>query len=149
LVLAEMFIRDEAKRLGHGGVPTLTAEAAALLERHERPGNVRELRNVAQRAVLLCAQGSVEPQHLRLASGGFSGPASPAVPSPFSEPQATGAEHVDSRNAQASEERLRIIAALRDCGGNQSRAAELLRIPRRTFVAKISAYNIPRPRAQR
>jgi DNA-binding NtrC family response regulator len=149
LVLAEMFMRDQAERLGHGGAPALTADAAALLEQYEWPGNVRELRNVAQRAVLLCAHGRVEPQHLLLASGSFGGPASLAAPSPLNEVQATGAAPVSSPNAQANEERLRIIAALRDCGGNQSRAAELLRIPRRTFVAKISAYNLPRPRAQR
>ena len=43
-------------------------------------------------------------------------------------------------------ERDRIIEALAACAGNQSRAAKLLGIPRRTFVSKLDAYQIPRPK---
>jgi DNA-binding NtrC family response regulator len=42
-------------------------------------------------------------------------------------------------------ERDRIVAALHACAGNQSRAAEMLAIPRRTLVKRLVAYNIPRP----
>jgi DNA-binding NtrC family response regulator len=35
--------------------------------------------------------------------------------------------------------------ALAACAGNQSRAAKLLDMPRRTFVAKLDRYHIPRP----
>jgi DNA-binding NtrC family response regulator len=42
-------------------------------------------------------------------------------------------------------ERRRIIAALAECAGNQSRAAELLNMPRRTLVAKLAQLDIPRP----
>ena len=45
-----------------------------------------------------------------------------------------------------STERDRIVAALAACAGNQSRAAALLGIPRRTFVSKLDAYQIPRPK---
>jgi transcriptional regulator of acetoin/glycerol metabolism len=43
-------------------------------------------------------------------------------------------------------ERDRIIEALAACAGNQSRAAKKLGIPRRTFVTKLDAYKIPRPK---
>ena len=46
----------------------------------------------------------------------------------------------------ARNERERIIEALAACAGNQSRAARLLGIPRRTFVSKLDAYQIPRPK---
>ena len=43
-------------------------------------------------------------------------------------------------------ERQRIVDALAQCMGNQTRAAKLLGMPRRTFVARLDAYEIPRPR---
>jgi len=44
------------------------------------------------------------------------------------------------------DERQRIIDALAACAGNQSRAAKMLGIPRRTFVARLDQYKIPRPK---
>jgi DNA-binding NtrC family response regulator len=46
-------------------------------------------------------------------------------------------------------EKEQIIRALAECGGNQSRAASLLAMPRRTLVARIAQYGIPRPRGPR
>jgi DNA-binding NtrC family response regulator len=40
----------------------------------------------------------------------------------------------------------RIAEALRRCGGNQTRAARLLGISRRTLVNRLNEYNLPRPR---
>src|SRR5262249_25516171 len=47
--------------------------------------------------------------------------------------------------SKADHEKRRIIDALAACAGNQSRAAKLLGMPRRTFVTKLEAYGIPRP----
>jgi DNA-binding NtrC family response regulator len=47
--------------------------------------------------------------------------------------------------SKAEQEKRRIIDALAVCAGNQSRAAKLLGMPRRTFVTKLEAYGIPRP----
>ena len=51
-----------------------------------------------------------------------------------------------ARGAAGQAERERIVAALNACAGNQSRAAKLLGIPRRTFLNKLDAYGIPRPK---
>jgi transcriptional regulator of acetoin/glycerol metabolism len=45
-----------------------------------------------------------------------------------------------------SSERERIIAALAACAGNQTRAAELLGMSRRTFVTRLDELDVPRPR---
>jgi predicted component of type VI protein secretion system len=50
------------------------------------------------------------------------------------------------RDALADEERRRIVEALRRSAGNQSRAAELLGMPRRTLVKRLREYAIPRGR---
>src|SRR5207249_11802447 len=42
-------------------------------------------------------------------------------------------------------ERQRILDALAACNGNQTRAALLLNMPRRTFVSKLDQYGLPRP----
>jgi DNA-binding NtrC family response regulator len=46
------------------------------------------------------------------------------------------------------EERERTIAALRACKGNQTRAAEMLGISRRTLVSRLTEFGLPRPRKQ-
>ena len=56
------------------------------------------------------------------------------------------AETDRSTTPESERERQRIVEALNACAGNQSRAAKMLGIPRRTFVAKLDAYRIPRPK---
>jgi hypothetical protein len=50
------------------------------------------------------------------------------------------------RDEVARLERARILDALAECGGNQTKAAVLLGIPRRTLVLRLAEYAIPRPR---
>src|SRR5205085_2397472 len=51
-----------------------------------------------------------------------------------------------SRDAERARERDRIIDALQECAGNQSRAARRLGISRSTLVARLDEFRIPRPR---
>ncbi len=43
-------------------------------------------------------------------------------------------------------DRRRVLDALAACGGNQTRAAEMLGMSRRTLVTRLDAYGLPRPR---
>ena len=43
-------------------------------------------------------------------------------------------------------ERQRILDALAGCGGNQTQAARMLGISRRTLINRIESYGLPRPR---
>jgi DNA-binding NtrC family response regulator len=50
------------------------------------------------------------------------------------------------KGAVSDLERERIIDALRVCGGNQTKAAEMLGISRRTLLNRLDQFNLPRPR---
>ncbi len=106
----------------------LSAKAEAWLTRQPWDGNVRELRNVVERAVIL-ADRVIEVPDLSLES--------------------EAAESTPELTAPQRQERGRIIEALREHAGNQTRAASSLGISRRTLINRIEAYGIPRPRKPR
>jgi len=126
--LARTFLARACERLGRAA-PDLSAEALARLASHKWPGNARELRNVMERAALICEGGAIGPQHLDLGRG-----AAPA------------AAQSDLRGEMESLERKRIVEALERSGGNQTRAAEILGMPRRTLVKRLAQYGIDRTR---
>lgn len=112
----------------------ISAEAMALFRRYRWPGNIRELRNVLQRALVLCTDGEIGLAHLPREK--MDELIVDVVPK-------SAAHHA---SLEQDEERARIIAALEECAGNQTRAAKLLGMPRRTLVYKLKSLDIPRPR---
>jgi DNA-binding NtrC family response regulator len=130
--LARRFAIAAAERTG--GSAVLDDAVLARLEEHDWPGNVRELRNVIERASVLAGPDPISTAHLP--------PELVAAPS-RAERESTLASEV------AELERQRIIDALDRCSGNQTRAARLLGMPRRTFVKRLDTYDIPRPRKHR
>jgi two-component system, NtrC family, response regulator AtoC len=113
--------------------PRLSGEAIRALETYAWPGNVRELRNVIEHAVVM-AEDVVTVEHL---PEEIRAPSAASLAPPPSTPL---------RGQILAIERQRIIDALRAADGNQSRAAEILGMPRRTLVDKLRRYQIPRPR---
>jgi two-component system, NtrC family, response regulator AtoC len=107
--------------------------ALAALEAHPWPGNVRELRHVIASAALLAGAGPIEPAHLPPSLTG----AAPSAGAP-----AANAAASPVRSELADVERRRIVEALAAADGNQTRAAELLGMPRRTLVRRLAEYNI-------
>jgi DNA-binding NtrC family response regulator len=145
--LAMLFARRACAELGKRE-PILSAEARAWLLRCPWPGNVRELRNVMERAVLLCAGGVLTLEHLQeRAFGGTAGPV-PAAPPSVDAPLSAGAG-AGLRGEVEVFARQRILEALERCGGNQTQAAKLLGISRRTLIDRLDAYDLPRPRKGR
>jgi len=126
-------ILDEACARAGRTPPLLRDEAIAALKRHAWPGNIRELRNVLERALLLGGDGAVAlgPEHLAL-------PGTAELPRLSAPPLALDPER--------ARERDRIVDALQECAGNQSRAAKRLGISRSTLVARLEEFQIPRPR---
>src|SRR4029079_18655190 len=132
--LAETFLRQICRDLGREP-PLLPQASVAHLESYGWPGNIRELKNVIERAVLLCEGPILEPQHMPLER-------------PLSESQKLPASGTPGGAAAAAgnSERDRIMEALAACAGNQSRAAKMMGMPRRTFVSRLDEYKIPRPK---
>jgi DNA-binding NtrC family response regulator len=134
--LARKFLSDFAKDPSRPP-PDISTDALALLLGYDWPGNIRELRNVMERALALCAGSTITPEHLpqeKLAGAPMGALA--AVVSPV------GPESSEELAA----ERQAIEAALANCAGNQTRAAEQLGISRRTLINKLAQFKIPRPR---
>ncbi|NUP07197.1 MAG: sigma 54-interacting transcriptional regulator [Polyangiaceae bacterium] len=128
--LATALVRESAQRIRRP-VPSLTTDALVAMTQYEWPGNVRELMIVLDRALLL-AGPILDVEHVQAAI----------------EPQARSSPNAGEqpRPAQEPNERERILSALEESAGNQSRAAKLLGISRRTLIHRIEEYGLPRPR---
>jgi DNA-binding NtrC family response regulator len=130
--LAGLFLDRAAKHNGQPR-PVLGPDIIARLQAYSWPGNIRELRNVMERALVLSATGQITAEHLPVekTSRSLSGDAAalPAV----------------GLTTMAKLERQAIRDALVRCAGNQTRAAELLGMPRRTFCKRLREYNVLRP----
>jgi len=162
--LARTFVELATRDLGRTATPAITAEAMAMLEVYAWPGNIRELRNMMERAVLLCGSDRIEPRHLPAdkmratfapptAAGRRApapGPIPGSIPGPNIEAVTAPGEDRPLRDVVREQvetlEKQRILDALARAAGNQSAAAKLLGMPRRTLVKRLTAYNVPRPR---
>jgi transcriptional regulator with PAS, ATPase and Fis domain len=153
--LVTRFLASSAEKLGRP-VPTMTREAFAALESYDFPGNVRELAAILERA-LLFAKDSIKEEHLGLKSSvparpagrGTSAAATPSSPGAPAQPTLPPAQPSAPRTLAediGDIERRRIVEALDACAGNQSRAAEMLGISRRTLISRMIAFGLPRPR---
>jgi two-component system response regulator AtoC len=166
--LAQMFIASFCQRNQLAGQPHLSARAVEALRQHRWPGNLRELRNLVERAVLLAQGPLILPEHLPLPLGegrptegralelrpaearlGSEGRASEPRPGE-GRPSVTAPPGVPlPRAADLDAERERIVAALEACAGNQTRAAQALGISRRTLVYRLDLFGLARPRKPR
>jgi two-component system response regulator AtoC len=144
--LAGRFMQAIAIKLGRS-VPRLTDAAVALLREYAWPGNVRELRNVIERAMVLATGNSIDVRDLpddRMRAS-IDLPATMASAAPTM-PGAPAARGEANEPPVAAAERQRILDALETCAGNQTHAANLLGISRRTLINKLDKFALPRPR---
>ncbi len=197
--MARGLLAQACRRAGRD-VPTLGPEALEVLRSYSWPGNIRELRNVIERALLLCGPGPIALEHLPVEKMGATlparghrgmltgntghmpsmttgavtnGPHGIAHPTPSSLPPPSNTwpastptlapprtsgppPQFDPRQAVEPGRGLRsgveqverdlILKALEQCAGNQTQAAKLLGISRRTLVSRLEQYELPRPR---
>jgi DNA-binding NtrC family response regulator len=126
--LAQQFVARYAAEIKKP-VRGISKEALNHLMTHPWPGNIRELANVIERAVVLCAGDSIQPEDLALPGAAALLPPGPSLPSVK---LGLGEFH-----AQVLDYKQGIIReALRQAGGNQTKAAELLGL-QRTYLVKL------------
>jgi transcriptional regulator with GAF, ATPase, and Fis domain len=134
LMLADHFLSEFAGRMGRSEAG-LSAEARDLLLAHRWPGNIRELQNAIERALILADGGLISAAHLGIvapaptAAVSLSGPA--AVPSPPPVIQSL-----------AEVEKQSILEALRRAKGNKSRAAVALGLGRTQLYTRLRRFGL-------
>jgi two-component system response regulator AtoC len=131
LTLAEHYVRRYSAKYGKP-VERLDPRARDLLLAYPWPGNVRELSHVIERAVLWSRGPTLDVEHLALevpVERPDGGPDAGASPS--SRPAGMDLEQW---------ERSLIEQALRECDGNQTRAAQRLGISRDTLRYRLKKY---------
>jgi two-component system nitrogen regulation response regulator GlnG len=147
-LLVEHFLGKHAPALGERG---LAPEAIDRLVGHDWPGNVRELENVVQRAMVMATGGVVLPEHLPI--GPVSAAASVAVDATLEDiierklmDCVRGLRERSSANLYdlmvGLVEKPLLRAVLRETGGNQVRAAQILGINRNTLRKKLTGHGI-------
>jgi two-component system response regulator AtoC len=166
-LLAEFLLDKLCSRMGRSR-RFFSAAALEKLSAYDFPGNVRELENILERALIFCEGNTIEPCDIDIHN-----PIRHAAEDTAAENSAaedTAAEDTAAENASAESaaggtaeketeggtaaaaaegakpvsletiEKNAILAALARCGGNRTRAAEELGITRKTIVNKLKSY---------
>jgi len=120
LLFAEEFLRQANQELDKQ-VKSFDSKVISEFEKHHWSGNLRELRNLVRRLVLFASGDSITMNDLPE----FNHPA--------------GKDH---HSFQPVDEKEQIENALRATGGNKSKAADLLKIDRKTLYNKLHQYGI-------
>lgn len=143
--LAERFLAVAGQTHNRAEPLRLSPEALGYLERYDWPGNVRELRNMMERAAVLSSGDVISPADLPgHVTNVTESPKRQGIP----RSETPAASH-ETTVPDCNHERQRIIDALEQCAGNQTRAAEQLGISLRTLVNRLTEYDLPRPRRRR
>jgi DNA-binding NtrC family response regulator len=116
-LLVDHFVRKFSLSMNKR-IVRVAPKAMDLLQRYDWPGNVRELENAVERAMVVAQEPEIHEDDFTL-----------KLPSPTN-----GARTLEDA------ERLHILRVLEECGGNQTRAAEVLDIDRVTLHNKLKKY---------
>jgi two-component system response regulator AtoC len=120
--LARHFLATYAKKLSKP-IADFTSEALELLSAYRWPGNVRELENVVERAVIVCESGTIGAEDLSI-------------------PSYAAVADMNVNPSLEEMEKNYILRVLKETGGNQSKASQLLGIDRKTLYLKLKKYGI-------
>ncbi|MGB9620233.1 MAG: sigma 54-interacting transcriptional regulator, partial [Armatimonadota bacterium] len=124
--LVAHFVRKHSEDAGKK-IANVAPECIDILSKYSWPGNIRELENCIQRAVILCQGSTILPHHIVIGE---------EVPSPSTESHQGGGMTLEEV------ERNHIARVLRECCGNQSCCARILGIDRKTLRNKIRQYGL-------
>ena len=172
--LAVHFLGLHAERIGRA-VSHIDDEAVEAMVAYDWPGNIRELENVIERAVVLSDGPALTfddlPLDIRRPPRRRGRPGLSTIASGLSKPvlstsssstisgsrksaRRPAASSTDPKSVESgaptdpefdADERLRLLDALDEAQGNKSEAARLLNLPRSTFFSKLKKYEIAAP----
>lgn len=125
-ILAETFLKTFAAKTNKR-ISSIDAAAIQKLQQHNYPGNIRELKNIIERAVILCSGETISVEDL-----------------PVELQIAVSSTEANSLSAfdLASAEKLHILKVLNHTKGNKTEAARLMNIGLTTLYRKLEEYKI-------
>jgi DNA-binding NtrC family response regulator len=126
ILLAEHFLRRYSAQFGIQE-SSFSPSSRDALAAYDWPGNIRELENVIQKALIACPSGRIERAHLEITGRHFAG---------------SGGITRSLRDVRADAERDAIERALRVTGGNITHTAELLQIDRKWVMKKMEELGL-------
>ena len=128
-LLAEDLIRKHAKRINKK-IEGISQEALEILMRYDWPGNIRELENVIERAIILSKNKSIVPEDL------------PDFLNDLEEKLAENPDNFKLKDALRTPEKELIVRALKSVKWNRNEAARVLDINRTTLYKKMVQYGL-------
>ncbi len=131
-LLVDHFVRKFALSMNKK-INRVAPEAMALIQSYDWPGNIRELENAVERALVVAKEPEIRESDFAIKA---SQPASSA---------AGGPNGVGASMTLDEVEKAHILRVLEQCSFNQSRAAEMLHIDRVTLHNKLKKYGWSRP----
>ena len=122
---------DKLSKENRKQAPTVSPEAMAALQSYSWPGNLRELRNIADRSIILCNDNAIELKDLPISLQEKADTCQPME------------EMGDSlKSIMESTEKRAILNALKRANNNREKASALLKIHRTGLYQKMKKYNI-------
>ncbi len=136
--LARYFVERFCREMRKDSLP-LSASAIDALSTYRWPGNVRELQNCIERAVILNDGDAIHARHLNL---GILAATSAPDGDPWDGIDLSGSLAEASQRLLVEVERRKIARAMKDAGGDQQQAAQLLQISPKALTTKLREYGL-------
>ncbi len=134
-ILAEHFVRELAPGMGRGNAG-LSREARHVLLAHAWPGNIRELQNAVERALIMSDDGLITASQLRIT------PNAGRLADEAANDRKPPAEAPPAADSLPELEKRMVLDALAKTNGNKSRAATLLGLTRFQLYTRLKRYGL-------
>lgn len=141
LPLSNYFIQKYSRTFDKR-VTSISQEAQVILSRYSWPGNIRELENIIERAIIVCKGSLIEPQDLP--DQLYVGALSKHKISLYERPSPVMSSGLETSTMQGKEQREfeELTAALQKWSGNLSEVAKQLGVSRPTIYRKLKKYGL-------